>query len=326
MIARKPKILVITPVKHLRDVENILTQFAEVVYVPDPTIGELVSHKEWADCDAIFTNPNKSKVYLGSELLAHFSQIKVICTASTGTIHIDKDYLLKRGIKLLALTNERDVINQITSTAEHAFALTLASLRNIYNSVESVTRGKWDYSPYVGRQVKDLVFGVIGYGRLGKLYSQYALGFGSTVLVNDPYQTDFASGVHSVSLRELIKKSDIISLHVHVTPETKEMVNDEFLSDAKKNLLLVNTSRGEVIEENDLVSFLNNNPAAKYATDVITDETSSKTKSPVMQLFLKSPGQPVMITPHVGGMTYEGQNIAFSHAARMLQNFFGVNI
>ena len=122
------KILVTTPIQHLPGVFDLLSSIngAYIKYLPDPSLIDLHAH---SDAIAIFTNPNKSKINYTSSVLSLFPRLKVFCTASTGTNHVDKDYLINNNVPILSLTNERLVINSITSTAEHAFLLTLASLR-----------------------------------------------------------------------------------------------------------------------------------------------------------------------------------------------------
>ena len=120
----KPKILVITPVRHIKGVVPSLEDIGHTTYMDDPCLEEVL--KIINDFDAIFTNPNKSKIFIGKELLDAAKNLKVICTASTGTNHIDKTYAFENDIKVLSLTEERKVISRISSTAEHAFTLTMA--------------------------------------------------------------------------------------------------------------------------------------------------------------------------------------------------------
>ena len=135
----KPKILVITPVRHITGVAEILQSIGDVTYLDDPSVKSVIN--EIASYDAIFTNPNKSKVFIGKEVLDAAKSLKVICTASTGTNHIDKDYASELGLPILALTEEREVISRISSTAELAFELTLAGLRHVVRSHTNALHG-----------------------------------------------------------------------------------------------------------------------------------------------------------------------------------------
>lgn len=313
----KPGILVITPIRHIDGVSAILEKAGRVTYLDDPSEAQVL--ERIGKFEAIFTNPNKSNVYLSKKVLDAAKALKAICTASTGTNHIDLEYAHAKNIKVLSLTEERETINKISSTAEHAFALMMASLRKIPQGWDSVKRGEWDYEPFIGRQVSELTVGVIGYGRLGKLFAGYARAFGARVLAYDPYKTIYDAGIEQAERNAALSLSDVISFHVHVTPETLEMVDTGWFSKMKPDVLLVNTARGDIMKESDLLSFLDKNLRAFYATDVLADETRSKGSSPVLKSALTS--KQILITPHVGGMTREGQKIAYQRAAVMLEEY-----
>jgi phosphoglycerate dehydrogenase-like enzyme len=318
MASNQSKILVITPVRHIAGVREILDSIGRVTYIDDPSQEEVVA--VIGSYDAIYTNPNKSKVFVGRELIDAAKKLKVICTASTGTNHIDKTYAEKKGLRLLALTEEREVINRISSTAEHAFALTMAGLRHVVRSHNAVLTGEWDYTRYIGRQMNCLTIGVIGYGRLGSMYSRFCRAFDSRVLVYDPYKAVDRDGLEQVdNLSVLLRKSDVVSIHVHVTDETIGMIDARRFTQMKRNVLLVNTSRGDIVNESDAVAFLRANPETKMATDVLADEVRNRLASHLLQYAHKS--DQVIITSHIGGMTREAQEIAYGHAAQRLKKF-----
>ncbi len=314
----KYKILVITPVRHIKGVPETLEAAGKVTYLDDPSVEEVIS--VIGDYDAIFTNPNKSKVYIGKDILDDAKKLKVICTASTGTNHIDKPYVAKLNLPILALTEEREVINRISSTAELAFSLTMASLRHVVKSHKAVLEGEWDYEKYIGRQMNCLTIGSIGYGRLGSMYSRYCKAFDSRVLVYDPYKDVKDKEIEQVdNLKYLLQESDVVAIHVHVTEETIGMINKECFDLMKKDVVLVNTSRGDMVNEVDLVDFLQSNPDARVATDVLADEIRNRMDSPLLKFAKES--EQIIITPHIGGMCREAQEIAYGHAAKLLFNF-----
>jgi len=291
---------VITPVRHIAGVSEILEATGQVTYIDDPTVEEVVSVIR--DYDALFTNPNKSKVYISRKIIDAGRNLKIICTASTGTNHIDKAYATEKGLPILALTEEREVITRISSTAEMAFALTMTGLRHVVRGHQSVLKGEWDYTRYIGRQMNCLTIGVIGYGRLGTMYARYCKAFGSRVLVYDPYKTVKRNDLEQVSdLNQLLTASDVIAIHVHVTPETQGMIDAKCLVHMRKDVLLVNTSRGDIVNEDDMVAFLRKNSQARVATDVLVDEVRNRLASPLLRYAAES--NQVTITPHIGGMT-----------------------
>ena len=319
----KPKILVITPVRHIAGVPEVLENIGEVTYLDDPSLNEVITEIE--SYDAIFTNPNKSKVFIGKEVLVAAKNLKVICTASTGTNHIDKVYAAQLGLPILALTEEREVISRISSTAELAFALTLACLRHVVRSHNDALSGEWDYTKYIGRQMNCLTVGVIGYGRLGTMYANYCKAFGSRVLVYDPYKMVEDDALGQVNeFEKLLSDSDVIALHVHVTDETYEMIDEALLRKMKSNVVLVNTSRGDVVNDKDLVTFLKQNPGCRVGTDVLADEVRNRPASPLFAYAKES--EQVILTQHIGGMTKDAQEIAYGHAAVMLHDFFKTRI
>ena len=310
------KILVITPVNHIPNVASGLAAIGQVDFLDDPSARELKSVLH--DYDAIFTNPNKSKIFLGPEILKKAKKLKVICTASTGTNHIDLDYANKHGIEVLCLKEERKVINKISSTAEHAFSLMLSSIRNINAAHQSVLAGKWDYCPFVGKQLNCLNIGILGFGRLGKKFAKFANAFTDQITIFDPYKKVRNKNYTQVEdLSQLANDCDVISIHVHVTEETTGMIDSHFLERVKDSVLFVNTSRGEIVDEAAMVGFLKQNPQASLATDVLRDEIRNRDSSPLFK-YAKSSDQ-VLITPHIGGMTIHAQAIAYNHAVELLK-------
>ena len=319
MFRKKINILVITPTNHITGLNKELNKIGNVKFIEDPTYKQV--KKIIKNYDGLFTNPNKSKVCLDKNLLKLAIRLKVICTASTGTNHIDMKYAKKNKIKILCLKEDRSTINKISSTAEHAFALTLSSIRNIISSNQSVLNNEWDYTRFIGRQLNNLTFGIIGYGRLGKLYANYLRPFKANILVYDPYKKVNNKYVKQVNkIDYLLKASDVISLHVHLNNETNKIINKKKFNKMKKNVIIINTARGEIVNDKDLIYFLTNNKDAKYATDVLSNELSNIKNNSIIKFAKKS--SQVLITPHIGGMTKEAQEIAFNHSAKKLSCFF----
>jgi D-3-phosphoglycerate dehydrogenase len=248
------------------------------------------------------------------------TKLKVITTASTGLIHIDMDEASQRGIKIISLTKELETIEKISSTAEHALALTLSGLRKIPWAYKDVLSGRWDYERFIGRQFDHLTVGVVGWGRLGKMYARYAEALGAKVLVCDNAYTQKECPHEMKDLEDLVRLSHVVSIHIHATPENIDLFGSRLLSLARPDVLIVNTSRGEIVDELAMVAFLKAHPEAMLATDVLADELTEKWKSPLIDLAMG--GGNVIITPHIGGMTREAQEIAYHRVADMLIAFF----
>ena len=298
------KILCITPIKHLEGVFDLFKLYGEVVYEPNINKSELKNILRDSSIQYIFTNPNKQGFILDEEVLSS-SSVKLINTCSTGTNHIDLMYCNSNNIEVWSLTRDMDLINQLPSTSELAFGLMCNLFRKIDDGFESVKQGNWNYEPFVGKQIKDSSIGIIGYGRLGKIMEKFCKAFEMNINVYDPYQ-------NYNDLDNLLSKSDVISLHVHVNDETRNMINAAFISKMKKGSYIINTSRGELVDEEAIINSIKSNHLYGYATDVIRDEFGDMKNSNLVKFARINPN--ILITPHVGGMTLEGQTKAYKWA------------
>ena len=312
-------IVCITPVKHLDGVYELLEQYDNVFYEPDITKNELKKLLITHEIEYLFTNPNKQSFILDRELLEHTS-LKVINTCSTGLNHIDIDYCERNDIEVWSLKTDFELINDLPSTAELSFGLMMSLLRKIPEGFDSVKKGEWDYEPFIGRQVKGLTIGIIGYGRLGRITAELLKGWGVKILVNDPYVDVDNENCIRTTMHEVWKQSDVIFLHLHVTDTTRELVSDYFISNMKKGSILINTSRGELVNEKDVINSIKEGHLGGYGTDVIADEFGDVKESELVEFSRENDN--VVITPHVGGMTWEGQTKAYKWA---IDKFGGIN-
>ena len=310
------KILCITPVKHLDGVYEKLQSYGEVIYKPEVDRNELKILLDTTGADYLFTNPNKQNFILDKEVL-QFGFLKVINTCSTGLNHIDTNYCKENKIDVWSLKEDYELINDLPSTSELAFGLMMSLLRNIPKSFHSVKDGNWDYEPYVGHQIKGKTIGVIGYGRLGKIMCKLFDGWGVKLLATDPYERIITA--RGVPLDELLEKSDVVFLHTHVTDDTRGMVDEEFLSYMKEGSYLINTARGELVDEKAFIESIECGHLKGYGTDVIKDEFGDIQNSKLVE-FSMNPNNNVVITPHIGGMTIEGQTKAYHWAIGKFKN------
>jgi len=297
------RIAVITPVSHLEGIIPLLmtkgTPFLYEEATKDTVRELLLSH----NIDTIVCNPNQQTYKIDKELLNN-TNVSTINSCSTGLNHIDLDYCKENNIKVQCHKNDYELINQLPSTSELAFGLMVSLLRNIPECNNHVSRYNWDYTQFMGRQIKDLKIGIIGYGRLGKMMDGYCKAFGAQTFIYDPY-----INTPQTSLKQIFQICDVISLHVHVTDETKYMINKDLLGLTQKDLYIINTSRGEIVNELDIVDALNTKKLTGYGTDVIENEFDDITKSPIIKAM--NEGKNIIATPHIGGMTIEGQTKAY---------------
>ena len=300
-------ILCMTPIEHLDGAVDLINKCGEVTYKPNIKVSELKNVLIENEITHIFTNPNKQNFILNHSVLTG-TNVEVINTCSTGLNHIDLEYCKIRDIEVWSLKKDYELINDLPSTSELAFGLMMSLLRFIPTSFHSVKDGNWDYEPYVGHQIKGKTIGVIGYGRLGKIMCRLFDGWEVDILVTDPYAR--ITDENGVSLDELLDKSDIVFLHTHVTEETKDMVDDEFIQKMKDGSFLINTARGELVDEDAIIKSIESGHLKGYGTDVIRDEFGDIENSKLVE-FSINPNNNVVITPHIGGMTIEGQTKAY---------------
>lgn len=312
----KPKLLVATEIDNIQGLREKLECEFEIFYYPNLKLADLDIIDN--DVSAIFTNPNNLRVYFGQTVLEKFKSLKILATASTGTIHIDTEYIKNNGIKLISITKSISVLEKITSTAEHAFLLTLAALRYYDAAVSSVRSGIWDYSPFVGRQMNALKIGVIGYGRLGKMYAKFCNAFDAQVICCDPFKQSeiLAHGYQSQNISNIFESCDVVSLHIHATHENIRLIDHQLLANSNPNQVLINTSRGEIVDETSILSKADNCPNFRYYTDVISDEYKKLSENVLYQS--RAYNNQIFITPHCGGMTTDARAIAYHHASDLL--------
>ena len=307
-------ILCTTPVDHLSGIKEKLSKVGNLIYKPNIKYNQLkFLLKKDKNIDYIFCNPNRQGYLIDREILEH-SSIKLINTASTGLNHINLIDCKKLNIKVLSLTKDYHLLKKLPSTSELAFGLMINLLRNISTSANSVKLKKWDYLPFMGREISGLSLGIIGLGRLGKIMANYGKSFGMKVNFYDPYKSSLK--YQKLSLNKLFKISDVISIHAHVSSETKYLVNKKLLKHSKQDQIIINTSRGEIVNEKDIISSLKKRRIAGYGADVIENEFDDINKSIIIKNIDKLN---IIVTPHIGGMTLEGQLRAWQYAVNKFE-------
>ena len=296
-------IAVITPIQHIHNALSLLQTKGNVFLLETSTKSEVRKLLIDKNIDTILCNPNQQQFIIDEELLKD-TKVALINTCSTGLNHIDVKYCNENAITIYSLKTDFELLNELPSTSELAFGLLLDLMRTITNSNNSVKSTlQWDYVPFIGHQLKDFKVGIVGYGRLGKMMAKYCKAFDAKVYIYDPYSE--ASNVNSIET--LFDICDAVSLHVHVSEDTKKLINADLLSRNVK--FLVNTSRGEIVDELAVIEALQTSKLKGYAADVIEHEFEDISNSPFFKLDISK--ENIIFTPHIGGMTKEGQEKAF---------------
>ena len=184
-------------------------------------------------------------------------RLRAIVTATTGLDHIDLEYAQERGITVLSLRGETEFLQEVRATAEHTWALLLGLLRNIVPASIAARQGNWDRDRFRGQELNGKRLGIVGLGRLGQKVARYGQVFGMAVGAFDPLVREWIDGVRrEPTLTDLLKKSDILSLHVPLNTETQGMIGATELALLPAGAVLVNTSRGQLIDESALIKAL----------------------------------------------------------------------
>jgi D-3-phosphoglycerate dehydrogenase / 2-oxoglutarate reductase len=255
------------------------------------------------------------------DVLAAARRLKVIATPSTGVDHIDVAAAQAKGIAVLSLKDDIDFLRQITATAELAWALLLALVRRLPSAFAAAREGRWARDEFRGTQLSGKTLGIVGYGRLGTMVAQYGRAFGMHTLVCDVKQVPTPSGVQQVDFDSLLHCSDVVSIHMHLSESTRNLFDRPALHNMKAGAVLINTSRGGIIDESALLEALESGHLAGAGLDVINGEWRTDLfQHPLIQYANQHDN--LIISPHVGGVTRESQSLAYERIVQKLIQFF----
>lgn len=242
------------------------------------------------------------KVRLDRALIEAAPQLRFVASPTTGSDHIDLAALSERGIGFACLKGETPFLRTITPTAELAFLHVLAASRHFRAAVAQPLAGEWDSRRVAGATLYGKTLGIVGVGRLGSWMARYGQAFGMTVLGCDPVATDWPDGVERLDLHGLLSRADIVTLHVHLSDETRKMIGAPQLAVMKPTAILVNTSRGAIVDEAAVLAALEAGRLGHYGCDVLEGETDGPIADhPIVRYAHRHSN--VLITPHMGGVS-----------------------
>lgn len=250
------------------------------------------------DAEVVLTN----KSIVNKESIFGLPMLKYIGVMATGYNIIDIEAAKQ---KKIIVTNAPSY--STASTAQHTFALILELTNQVGIHAESVKAGEWVKSPdfcFRKSPITELsgkTLGIIGFGRIGQEVAKIALAFGLKIIASHKHpERDKMEGVRFVTVEEVFAQADLISLHCPLTAENKEFVNNDLMGIMKPSAFLINTARGQLINENDLATFLNNGRIAGAAMDVVSSEPPSK-NNPLLN------AKNCILTPHIAWATKEAR-------------------
>ncbi len=240
----------------------------------------------------------RSSVQVTDRVIEAGQGLRVIGRAGAGVDNINIPAASERGIVVMNTPGANTV-----ATAEHTMALLLALCRNVPQAAASLQRGEWERKRFKGIELRSKTIGIVGLGRVGQRVARRCRAFGMDVICYDPYLSGERAEllkVDQVSLEELFKRSDFISLHAALTPDTSGLIGRAALSATKPGVRIINAARGGLIDEEALVEALEDGRVAGAALDVLADEPPEPS-NPLLHM------DNVVVTPHLAASTSEAQ-------------------
>ena len=279
----------------------------EVVYRPEITKEELL--RSIGGYDGLVV---RSRTRVDHEVIETASRLRLIARPGTGLDNIDVKAAESKGV---AVVNSAESL--VEAVAEHVILLMLALSRRLVVADSSVKAGRWEKDTLTGSELKGKVLGIVGLGRIGRRVGEIARRFGMSIAGYDvvPIADEILRSLECklVPLDTLLSTADYVTIHVPLTPETSHLIDSRRLSMMKKTAFLVNTSRGGVVEERSLVEALKEGEIAGAALDVFETEPPSGP-------LLSAPN--IVLTPHIGGQTFEAQADATAAVGKKITQFF----
>jgi D-3-phosphoglycerate dehydrogenase / 2-oxoglutarate reductase len=279
-----------------------------VDYEPRITRNELLARVENYDVLVV-----RSRTKVDAEVIARATRLKLIARPGSGVDNIDIAGASARGIEVLSSPE-----SLVEAVAEHAIGLMLALARSTPSADASMKAGRWDKERFVGIELRGKTLGIVGMGRIGRRVGEIAMVLGMRLygcdVVEVPQESLAPLDCKMVELDTLMASSDFVTIHVPLTTETTHLVDQRRLSLMRHGAFIVNTSRGDVIDEAALIRALNAGDIGGAGLDVFEGE-------PRVAKVVTAPN--TIATPHIGGQTIDAQTSAVAAAGSKINEFFG---
>lgn len=294
----RPRIRIAEPDRFSSSARRILEEVGEVVCEPCPRSRV---REVFGRCDVFWF---RLAYRIDASMLPDSPRCRILATPVTGLDHIDRDACRERGIEVVSLQGEVEFLRGVRATAELTAALTLALLRHLPEASRAAARGVWNRDLFAGRELFGKTAGLVGVGRLGSLVAGYFRAFGMDVMGYD-VRSDFPHGLarRVDSLERMLPQCDVVSLHVPYGPESRGLIGRAEIATMKPDAVLVNTSRGGVLDEAALLEALEQGRLGGAALDVVKGEPDVRASHPVLRYARRHPN--LIVVPHIGGCTSE---------------------
>jgi D-3-phosphoglycerate dehydrogenase len=251
------------------------------------------------------------RVPITDAMIEASSRLKVIATATTGSDHIARVALERRGIPVFTLKDDPQVIRNLTPAAELSWALVMALARRLVPAVAHTRAGQWVREDYPGLMLNGRTLGVVGCGRIGQWMARYAKAFGMRVMGYDPFLETWPDNIERCSLEKVAAEADILSVHVHLSDKTRGLIDADIFACMKKGAFFINTSRGALADEAALLAALESGHLGGAGLDVLDGEPDIAGHPLVA--YSQSHDN-LLITPHCGGFSPDAVRIVCAHA------------
>ena len=301
------RIVFVGPEEGLAAARNEIAGRADVVF----TLANADSLSQaLAEADALIDA--SMKVRITDAMIMAAPRLKIISTATTGSDHIDRRVANERSIQVRTLREDGDLLREITPAAELTWALVLACARRLVPAVEHVRAGGWNRELFPGVTLKRRELGIIGCGRIGQEIAGYAHAFGMRVMGFDPYLDPWPGNITRRDLSQLVAEADVISVHVHLSDETRNLIDSDLFGRMKAGAIFINTSRGAIADERALVRSLESGQLAAAGVDVLDGEPDIG-DHPLVDYARTHDN--LLITPHCGGFSPDAVKLVCARAA-----------